>query len=366
MADDAAADLARRLKDLRVTGPAGAPVRQGQIAEAFGASVPLISSWERWQRPTIPPEGRLRDYSRFFATARSLAGGRPRLLGDDELTAEERGRRRALERELLGKRAAALGLSAHDPGSEFRNGLRASPGAQPWRFPAGEAVTIVSAKLPAAMLAQLPSADRFDPDFVESYRYADLDSVIELFGHLRAVNPDSPVTLKVPDGLLDDDRTQHLVLLGGVDWNSLVAEMYGRTGVPVRQISRPTVADHGGFRSLAGAPPPTWLPTFDGGRLTGDVGHFLRAPNPYNRERTLTIFNASYALGVYGMVRALTDARFRDRNAGYLQRRFAESETASILSHVRILAGSITVPDWNLAETRLHEWPEAVDDRSAA
>jgi hypothetical protein len=357
--EEAARELAGRLRQLRDAGFPDVRVKQSQLRIAFGVSEALISSWERLSAPVTPPESHLLRYSRFFATPRSLNDGHPRLLADDELTGDEHERRQAIEDELIGLRFSALGLAPLAGTDPNVNHLRASDGATPWRFPAGEPITMVSARLPAEMLADLPSSDRFDPDYVESYRYADLDSVIELHGHIRAVNPDSLVKIRVPEDLVDDDRSAHLVLLGGVDWNQMTRQLIGRIGVPVRQARRRAATDHGAFETLDTH--ERFEPFFDdAGSLTDDVAHFVRAPNPFNRERTLTICNALYALGVYGVVRALTDAQFRDRNAQFLAGRFAEEKTFSILCHVPILAGAIKVPDWTEAENRpLHEWPEA-------
>ncbi len=62
--------------------------------------------------------------------------------------------------------------------------------------------------------------------------------------------------------------------------------------------------------------------------------------------------------GVYGAVRALTDARFRDRNAAYVQGRFAPEQTYSILSRVTVVRGEVVTPDWTIADNILHEWSE--------
>jgi len=357
--EEAARELAARLRELRNTEFPDVRVKQSQLKVAFGVSEALISSWERLSAPVTPPEAHLLKYARFFATPRSLNNGHPRLLADEELTGEEHERRQAIHDELIGLRYTALGLAPVGGPDPNANLLRASDGATPWRFPVGEAITMVSARLPAELLADLPSSDKFDPDYVESYRYADLDSVIELHGHIRAVNPDNLVKIRVPEELVDDDRSTHLVLLGGVDWNQMTRQLIGRIGVPVRQVRRKAETDRGAFETLDTR--ERFEPFFDdAGSLTDDVAHFVRAPNPFNRERTLTICNALYALGVYGVVRALTDARFRDRNAQYLAGRFAEESTFSILCHVPILAGAIKVPDWTEAGNRLlHEWPEA-------
>jgi hypothetical protein len=64
--------------------------------------------------------------------------------------------------------------------------------------------------------------------------------------------------------------------------------------------------------------------------------------------------------GVLGAVRALTDERFRDRDAAYLPERFGDGNTFSVLARVPIVTGHAPTPDWTPTEMRLHEWSEAV------
>ena len=73
--------------------------------------------------------------------------------------------------------------------------------AGPYRFRAGDRITIVCGQVPEDMLRQMPYTDPLDPDFIESYRYSDLDALIELFGHLRAANPASRVEFRTADQL---------------------------------------------------------------------------------------------------------------------------------------------------------------------
>ena len=80
--------------------------------------------------------------------------------------------------------------------------------------------------------------------------------------------------------------------------------------------------------------------------------------SPFNRERFVTICNGMYGRGTYGAVRALTDARFRDRNSEYIQARFADSEAYCILMRVTVEASATLTPDWTLSATRLFEWSE--------
>src|SRR6185437_1360738 len=84
--------------------------------------------------------------------------------------------------------------------------------------------------------------------------------------------------------------------------------------------------------------------------LREDVALFARAVNPFNRLRTVTICNGMYAGGTFGAVRALTDARFRDRNTRYAKDRFGQCETFCILTRVHIERGAPLTPDWTLEE----------------
>jgi hypothetical protein len=65
-----------------------------------------------------------------------------------------------------------------------------------------------------------------------------------------------------------------------------------------------------------------------------------------------------YGRGTYGAVRALTDAKFRDRNEDYVKQRFRDEPSFSLLMRVRINPnGAVVTPDWTQADDRLHEWP---------
>jgi hypothetical protein len=93
--------------------------------------------------------------------------------------------------------------------------------------------------------------------------------------------------------------------------------------------------------------------------LREDVALFARAPNPYNKLRTVTICNGMYGAGSYGAVRALTDARFRDRNAKQLKDQFGDTDTYCVLTRVTVENSVALTPDWTLAENRLFVWPVA-------
>ena len=215
--------------------------------------------------------------------------------------------------------------------------------------------------MPDDKLSKMPYTHPLDPDFIASYRYSDLDALIELFGHLRAANPASPVRFRTADQLSEDDYTGHLVALGGVDWNVATSSVLARLQLPVVQVND-WKAERGAYFEVEeedGRKVPHHPRLGKSGSreiLREDVALFARAVSPYNRKRFVTICNGMYGRGSYGAVRALTDDRFRDRNWEYIQARFATSEVFCILTRVTVENKLTLTPDWTLPETRLFEW----------
>lgn len=365
--------LASRLRALREEQWPGVKVNQAQLAKALGGdgrrsvSVPLISSWESHGNPKVPPAFRIQDIATFFATPRSFDGQVGQLLRPDEMDAQEQAVREKLLQELMDMRRRALGApGASEPETLVPDTIREigpSLRSGPYHIPPDHRIGIVCAQLPQEMRQQMPYTDPSDPDFIELYGYSDLDALLELFGHVRASNPTSPVGFRPADQLAADDYTGHLVLLGGVDWNDATGSVLDRLQLPVKQVSRLDedepgdayfeVTDEDGRSAIHR--PRLWE---SGGRkiLREDVALFARAVSPFNQERFVTICNGMYGRGTYGAVRALTDERFRDRNAQYLRDTFGDSSAFCILIRVTVENGKALTPDWTLPHTRLFEW----------
>jgi hypothetical protein len=353
---DPAVALARRLRQLRTDGLAGTRITQRDLGIAIEASGPLISSWESKNAPTPPPRARLDTYATFFATGRSVAKTPYRVLQVSQLTDTELTRRDELLQELTSlwdeAKGQQPGLDAVDV---FTQGH--------WHFRPNEDITIVCSMLPTDYREPMPYTDPNAPDYVQSYKYADLDALLELFGHLRAANPHSDVVIRTAKEIEADDYTSHLVLLGGVDWNPVTAELMRHFDLPVRQTVREDDSVAGGFVVGTGTGEQRISPKLrtKGGQevLIEDVAHFFRAPSPFNDKRTVTVCNGQYARGVYGVVRALTDKRFRDRNETYLRERFDTDRPFSIVSRVKVFLGETVTPDWSGGDDVLHEWQVA-------
>jgi transcriptional regulator with XRE-family HTH domain len=359
--------LARRLRALRKDWK----ITQPQLARALGGSkplsVPLISSWESQTNPHIPPLPRLQGYAAIFATPRSFEGTQPRRLSPEDLNDEEQRAVTELLQDLMRLRSDAL--RAGGPGAEAAvvsqvSEIEESLSAGPWRFPDGNTITIVCAQWPPHMLARIPYTGVDDPDYIEMLTYSELDALFELHGHLRAANPANQVHRRIAGKLVSDDYSSHLVSLGGVDWNTITTTALQQLPLPVRQVANwdtpgeqyfevddnGTSARHQPVVEKADAHRPK-------GILRSDVALFARAVSPFNRKRTVTICSGMYGRGTYGVVRALTDASFRDRNAEYLRTRFGSSDAYCILSRVPIsVDGATLTPDWSTGDLTCFEW----------
>ncbi|GAA4967970.1 hypothetical protein [Actinoplanes utahensis] len=348
--------LAVRLRELRTSWWPGVLVTQEELAEALSerkpASAQLISSWESTTRVTLPPVSRLNAIVTFYSTRRSIESRPYRLVGEHELTPEEAATRARLKEELLGLRTAALPGAAPALLTPARLSI---VGRGPWHYKEGP-VLIVCAEPGGETPPAVP-----DPDASQLARLADLDSLFELHGHLRAVNPDLDVRYCSARDMTQDDWTAHLILLGGIDWNEATHDAMRLTPVPVIQRSDDDDPSRGGFEVVDDGETLSFSPEFDtrGGTriLVQDVGHFFRAPNPLNPDRTITVCNGMFGKGVYGAVRTLTHDVFREKNADFLAQQFS-GDTFSLLFRVQVLNGVAVTPAWYAPDTILHAWPE--------
>ena len=365
--------LARRLRALREETWPGRKITQPQLAQALGGvSVPLISSWESRTDPRIPPLARLEAYAALFATARSFDQEPGHAIAEQDMSDEELQAMNELKQELAHKRSSAMGAGSNTAefGSALESarvdGITESLNAGPWHYPDGNRIAIVCAQWPSSMMQKIPYTSIDDPDYIELLTYSELDALFELHGHIRAANPASQVNRCVADKLTADDYTSHLVTLGGIDWNQATSSALRMLELPVRQVADWNTEGGQYFEVKESGTVTKHSPVLDksGGRkiLREDIALFARAINPYNRKRYITICNGMYGRGTYGVVRALTDANFRDRNAEYLLSRFGDSGTYCILTRIPIVNGATLTPDWTTGDYTLFEWQDNDSD----
>ena len=338
-------ELARRLKALRKDRS----IPQRTLAEALDVSIALVSAWESETNTAATPRSRIRDLATFYASERSWTGERGCLVRDDELSPAERDYREGLLQELRSiveepSRPTVLPIA-----EEVRSTL--------W-FPPGEDIRIVCGRLDELETKGHPYTREEDLNYTDLLTFADADALIELFGFLRKVNPESDVRFIRADRLLaagsPDDLASHLILLGGVGLNVMTDEVLRRAELPIRQEEDHEITDAGEIFVL-----PTgerFVPEMPNGFLTEDIGLLARTRNPFHSRRTLTICSGIFARGVLGAVRALTDDKIRRQNEQYLTSRFADTDRFAILMRVPVLIGNAQTPDLQNAQTRLYEW----------
>ena len=359
--------LARRLRDLRET----AGLTQKDVSQALSADVRVavatISSWESQSNPKLPPEDRLRSYALFFAMSPTLE----RLPREQDLSAAERERFNNLHRELM---------TLRDDVRHQQTGTSSSNSSYTFDFESGR-ITLICPEVPE--LGRSPLADEDNPNHTRLYKYADLDALIEMWGHVRASNPELRVRHRLPSEVSADHMSGHLILIGGIAWNRVTSRLLRvLDNLPIRQLSVPDLADGEIFRSRDGREyRPLWeerkgaaaeddapskaeleaeqaQDAWKGDtprELVEDVALFARLPNPFNHSRTITICNGVYSRGVLGAVRMLTDDAVRERNEVYLANRFPGG-VYGLLMRVPVINGEAVTPDLEIEDNRLFEW----------
>jgi hypothetical protein len=350
----AGAALARRLRQLRRSHFPDAKITQLQLAQALSDDEPVadstLSSWENVRVPTLPPYTRLSAYAQFFATERSLEG-EPHLVPLNELSPVEEQAREELERELF----------------KLREGGAA--GRPFWRFDDDAAITVICPDLRKSdELVLGPLSDEDNPNFAELYSYGDLDALFDLYGHLCATNPGSPVYLRRG---ATSKLSNHLVVLGGIAWNAVTRRLNDMFPLPVRQVEDLMIPSGEIFVAEVGPDHserflPRWRDDNPGtadkpGMLLEDVGMLARMPNPYNKLRTLTYCNGIHSRGVLGAVRSLIDPAVRYENERYLEETFSGSDRFVILIRVQVLGGQTVSPPLKSPGTVLFQWSEPSD-----
>ena len=338
--------LAAALRDLRESTWPDHVLTQSQLAKALsseGRVAPAtLSSWESRTNPKTPSAARISAYARFFCTQRSLEDG-PHLIPEEQLESAEHDRLQQLESQLL----------------ELFNPAQPKAARRSFRFDTGP-VIVICPDLPEN--ARGPLAKEDDPNFTKTQRYSDMDALVELYGHLRAENPNLDVFHRLASEVESDDLSSHVIVLGGIAWNEVTRRLQGvLSQVSITQIAVDDLREGDIFcvESPDSAKPTLFYPEYedfcDGKELIADVGYLARLRNPFNVNRTLTICNGIFSRGVYGAVRCLTDARVRDENEKYLADQFADGEFA-VLLRVPVVGRKTLSPDLQNPDARLYEW----------
>lgn len=342
----AAEMLAKRLRELRERE--FDRLTQSELGRALSsAKAPLspatISMWENAASGRIAPRSRLAAYAQLFCTPRSFEGG-VHMIDVAQLTAAEHERMEELRQELLGLRDSAVAREEGPSSGEAQS---------MWHFPDGTRITLVCDRLP--LERRPPSADPSFLDYVRWSDLADLDSLIDIYGAVRAYNPTSQVVIMAAQDLTQRDVSNHLVLIGGRTWKAAEPWLSGLFPIPIG------AEDPADRRAILVRDPNNGDREFEytvaDGRLIEDVGYFARGENPSAPRRTLTICGGITTRGVRGAARCFIDPEMRERNDQYLMPRFPGASAYCIVMKVPVVNLDPLTPDLSKEENRLFEWP---------
>jgi hypothetical protein len=226
-----------------------------------------------------------------------------------------------------------------------------------FQFDAGP-VIVVCPDAPLDMRG--PLADERSVNFTKMQAYADLDALIEIYGHLRAENPTLDVFHRLASEVVSDDLSSHIILLGGFTWNRVTRRFQSALSqIPITQTAVDDLKGGDIFRVEQSKGGRTFYPEYqdfgEGREVVADVGYLARLQNPFKVNRTLTICNGIHSRGVLGSVRCLTDTRVRQENEKYLADRFSAGDFAMLL-RVPVVANETLSPDLQDPDARLYEW----------
>jgi hypothetical protein len=327
------------------------------VARAINASVPLVSSWE--SAKSTPPEERLRSYALYFC---GDVGSEPEwaeLPDLGTLSPDQESRRRELFNELVALRTDALGAQE----TPARVGAL---GGWFWSFPDDSRIRIITTPSWDRLIGGIPYANPWHPNYIESLRDADRDATMELYGHIRAENPNADVRWLTADQATRNDLTGDVVILGQGDKlrqgsaeerqpvvNFLARRLELPVGTRLPEGGDPeydsefvVTCDEDGEPAYYpdGRKPeqeevyrPTFLKdtetpghprsTRDGyPQLEYDVALIARMENELNLAATITICSGVFSRGTYGAVRALTDRNLRAKNEKFLADEFGRQD----------------------------------------
>ena len=151
-----------------------------------------MSAWESETNPAAPSRARIRDLATFYASERSWNGERrPTAAGRGTLARQNATTAKQLAREL---QLCSSYLSRPTDAADRRRDQIDT------LVPAGPGHPHRRGRLDDLETKGHPYTDPEDLNYTDLLTFADADALIELFGFLRKVNPDSDVRFTVPTG----------------------------------------------------------------------------------------------------------------------------------------------------------------------
>ena len=221
-----------------------------------------------------------------------------------------------------------------------------------WHFPDRTQITLVSYRV--APNQRPASSDPSNPNYVRFADLSDLDTLIDIYGAVRAHNPQSRVVIMAAQDLAQQDVATHLVLIGGLTWEAVTPWFSRIFSIPIEAgdpFDRGAIVvrdPDNGEREFAH--------TLSGGEVVEDVGFFASGKNPSAPRRRLMICGGITTRGVRGAALCFIDQEMRERNEQYITPRFPDGSTYCIVMRVPIMNKDPLPPDLSKKENRLFEW----------
>jgi hypothetical protein len=221
-----------------------------------------------------------------------------------------------------------------------------------WHFPDRTQITLVSYRLPPNQ--RPPSSDPSNPNYVRFADLADLDTLIDIYGAVRAYNPQSQVVIMAAQDLAQQNVETHLVLIGGLTWEAVTPWFSRIFSIPIEAgdpFDRGAIVvrdPDNGEREFAH--------TLAGDEVVEDVGFFASGKNPSAPRRKLMICGGITTRGVRGAALCFIDQEMRQRNEQYIMPRFSDGSTYCIVMRVPIMNKDPLPTDLSRKENRLFEW----------
>ena len=324
---------------------------QEQLASAFGRKNSTVSSWEKPGPDRLPPPDQLAAYARLFCSSRSFASGNPRLLGDDELDDQERHREAELLTELLALRDEVQSAGQTQPREAAVAADEESSSI--WRFPDGAAITIVCSDAPER--DRPPYADPGHLNYTRFARYADLDALIAVHGHIKAYNPRSDVQIMTVNEFRAEDSETHVVIIGGKAADDPATRLLCSKLLLPKADEEKYKIEHKTWNShifRLERENQTFHALFDEDTLIRDIGVFARGNHPVGEDLTVTVCNGITSRGVHGAAlcfigsqRSSKDSQRRVRNERYVNEQLSGASTYCIFMNIQVLRGDAVAPD---------------------
>lgn len=221
-----------------------------------------------------------------------------------------------------------------------------------WRFADNSRITLVSYRMPPHL--RPPYADPDHQNYERLSGFADLDTLVDIYGEITKFNPASEAIIMAAQDLTWREVKSHLVLIGGRAWSTVMPWFSRIFPVPIKaedpgDRGAIVVLDpDGGEREFRSRP-------VGDGRVE-DVGFFARGKNPEEPLLTLTICGGVTTRGVLGAAKCFIDPEMRDRNEVYLKRRFPDGSTYCIVMRVQVVHQDVRIPDLSKEDDRFFEW----------